>query len=410
MSDSTGSIGIVGTGIAGLHLALMLQQHGVPVTIYTDRTPEQVATGRLLNTVMHHHATRERDRELGAASWPLAECGWWTRYHSVRGTSGVDYRGNFDLASVAVDYRLYLPHLEREFVSRGGEIQLKRLDVAELEQVSGQHDLMVVATGRGPVAEMFGLRKEYSPYSAPQRLCLAALVSGVDRPDVEGVSINASRGEGELIEFPMLTAQGRATALLFENMPDSDLAQLVHQKYADDPGAFDKRVLSALEQHYPRVFERVRLDKFGILSGDDILQGGVTPVVRNDYIRLDSGCYALAVGDCHAAVDPLMGQGANAASYSALVTGQAILDEIVYDEMFCRRVAASREEMVLGATLVTNMYLEFPEHLRTLQKASVRSQEVANRVAAAFADPREMWRIIATPERVDAFVRSVEDR
>lgn len=410
MGDSTGSIGIVGTGIAGLHLALMLQQHGVPVTIYTDRTPEQVATGRLLNTVMHHHATRERDRELGVAPWPLAECGWWTRYHSVLGNPGVDYRGNFDNASVAVDYRLYLPHLEREFVSRGGEVQVKRLDVAELEQVSARHDLMVVATGRGPVAEMFGLREEYSPYSAPRRLCLATLVTGVDRPEVEGVSINASRGEGELIEFPMLTAQGKVTALLFENMPDSELAQLVQQKYVDDPGAFDKLLLTALEKHYPRVFERVRPDEFGVLSADDILQGGVTPVVRNDYVRLGSGRYALAVGDCHAAVDPLMGQGANAASYSALVTGQAILDETVYDETFCRRVAGLREEMVLGATLVTNMYLEFPEHLRTLQKASLRSQEVANGVAAAFADPRQMWRIMSTPERVDAYVRSVEDR
>ncbi|MGA9872341.1 MAG: monooxygenase, partial [Rhodococcus sp. (in: high G+C Gram-positive bacteria)] len=114
--------------------------------------------------------------------------------------------------------------------------------------------------------------------------------------------------------------------------------------------------------------------------------------------------YALSVGDCHAAVDPLMGQGANAASYSAHITAEEILDTMVYDEVFCERVAARRENMVLAATSVTNTYLEFPEHLRTLQQASIRSQEVANGVAAAFADPRAMWDIIATPERVDKFI------
>jgi 2-polyprenyl-6-methoxyphenol hydroxylase-like FAD-dependent oxidoreductase len=34
------SIGIIGTGIAGLQLGLLLQQRGIPTTIYADRTPE----------------------------------------------------------------------------------------------------------------------------------------------------------------------------------------------------------------------------------------------------------------------------------------------------------------------------------------------------------------------------------
>ena len=159
-----------------------------------------------------------------------------------------------------------------------------------------------------------------------------------------------------------------------------------------------------VETHYPRVFERLRVDDFGLLSPNDVLQGGVTPVVRHDYVKLDSGRYALAVGDCHAAVDPVMGQGANAASYSAFVTGEAILDDLAFDDAFCRRVAARRAAVVHGATQVTNMFLEFPEHLRTLQAASLRSQKVADAVAAAFAAPDEMWRIIATPGRVNAFV------
>jgi 2-polyprenyl-6-methoxyphenol hydroxylase-like FAD-dependent oxidoreductase len=33
------SIGIIGSGIAGLQLGLGLQQHGIDATIYSERTP-----------------------------------------------------------------------------------------------------------------------------------------------------------------------------------------------------------------------------------------------------------------------------------------------------------------------------------------------------------------------------------
>lgn len=49
------NVGIVGAGIAGLHLALYLQKHGVDATVITDRPPEEYRDMRLLNTVAHHH-------------------------------------------------------------------------------------------------------------------------------------------------------------------------------------------------------------------------------------------------------------------------------------------------------------------------------------------------------------------
>ena len=43
-------IGIIGAGVAGLHLGLYLRQHDTSATIITDRTAEQIARGRLPNT------------------------------------------------------------------------------------------------------------------------------------------------------------------------------------------------------------------------------------------------------------------------------------------------------------------------------------------------------------------------
>jgi len=79
------SIAIIGSGVSGLHLGLFLQQHDVPVTIYTDKTPEQIASGRLLNTVAHHHHTLERERALGVDHWDADEYGYVCHQHAITG-------------------------------------------------------------------------------------------------------------------------------------------------------------------------------------------------------------------------------------------------------------------------------------------------------------------------------------
>jgi len=40
-------IGIVGGGLGGTHLGLFLRQHGVPVTIYSEKTPAEYVSMRL---------------------------------------------------------------------------------------------------------------------------------------------------------------------------------------------------------------------------------------------------------------------------------------------------------------------------------------------------------------------------
>src|SRR5262249_22169778 len=63
------TMGIVGAGVAGLHLALYLQKHGVPVTLYAERSPDEVRAGRLLNTQALLGAARARTVALGVNHW-----------------------------------------------------------------------------------------------------------------------------------------------------------------------------------------------------------------------------------------------------------------------------------------------------------------------------------------------------
>ena len=66
-------VGIIGSGIAGLHLGLLLQKHGIGVTIYTEKTAEQQLCARLSNIVIRSVPTRERERLLGVNHWDSAE-------------------------------------------------------------------------------------------------------------------------------------------------------------------------------------------------------------------------------------------------------------------------------------------------------------------------------------------------
>ncbi|MGZ4170232.1 MAG: styrene monooxygenase/indole monooxygenase family protein [Solirubrobacteraceae bacterium] len=398
------SIAIVGSGVSGLHLGLFLQQHDVPVTIYTDRSAEQIASGRLLNTVAHHHHTLERERELGVHHWDASEYGYVCHQHSIVGTpEPVRFRGDFVHPSSIIDYRLYLPRLLDDYQERGGDVVVGAIDAEAIGRISDDHDLVVVAAGRG-MGGMFAPLPEKCPYDKPQRRLSAGIYHGVRYSEPKGVGVHLSLGHGELLELPITSREGFATALLFENIPGGDLEVLADISYDEDPRAHDETVLRKLERHYPMCFERVDTESFRLQGPTDLLQGALTPVVREDYVRLDNGTYALAMGDAHCVVDPVNGQGANSASYSAWVVGHAILDDLAFDEQFCRRVARDRQAFVHGVSDWTNMILNPEPHVVGLLMAMAQNKGLCDAYTQNFNHPDRQWDTVATPERTAAFI------
>ena len=117
------TIGIVGAGIGGLHLALYLQKHGVDATIITDRAPDEYRNSRLLNTVAHHHVTIAREDELGIEHWDDPKLFYYYHDHVFNFPQPLRFRGDFTRPSRAVDYRIYLPALMNDFARRGGKIE-----------------------------------------------------------------------------------------------------------------------------------------------------------------------------------------------------------------------------------------------------------------------------------------------
>src|SRR5262245_37194943 len=275
----TKRIGIIGAGVAGLHLGLYLRQHHVDATIITDRTADQIAKARLPNTAGHFARTIEREQALGVDHWPSPEFHFTCHNHSFGGPQRLEFRGDFSRPSRAIDHRLYLPKLMEDFEARGGRIEILTVGVPDLGRLAQRFDLLVVVSGRGALAEAFARVPEWSPFDRPQRHLLAVLVTGIRRTDPVGATLSVSPGHGELIDIPTLTFGGLASALLFENIPGGDLEELAHLRHGDYPRIFISTVLEKLEEHHPHIYNRIDTVAFDVCSPNDILQGSVTPTV-----------------------------------------------------------------------------------------------------------------------------------
>jgi 2-polyprenyl-6-methoxyphenol hydroxylase-like FAD-dependent oxidoreductase len=400
------NVGIVGAGTAGLQLALLLQQGGAAPTLYAERTADEVRRGRLPNTVVHNHRTRARERLIGANLWDAAGTDIPGHWHSIpHEPEWLDFPGYFTNPSLAVDYRVYQAGLLELFEERGGDVVFGAVEAADLDVLGSRHELVVVSTGRGGLNTLFPPIAGRSPFIGPARLLSAGLYRGIaDTGAPHHVVLSLLGPIGEIINIPMLTREGVVEVLLFECVPGGDLEVVAQTPYADDPGAHDRLVLEKVRQYAPRVAERVDESAFSLLDSTSILQGAVIPAVRESFVRLDGGTYAIAVGDAHVEIDPVCGLGANAASLSAFALGETILEGHAFDETFCRIVDERRLPGVLAHFDFTNFMLHPESQLFEVVGAMSQLKALADDFTESFTDPARHLANLASHETAAAYV------
>jgi hypothetical protein len=399
------SIGIVGAGIAGLHLALFLQRHGVEITLYSEHSPVEILAGRLPNLVVRFGPARELERDLGVNFWDDEDFGAYGVQMYIGAQPPIQWKGSFQQQASGVDMRLYQARLMDEFNCRGGHIVVATLGRADVVQRAMQHDLMVVASGRGQLAELFPRLPERSPFSQPQRLLTGAFYHGVNFPNPLSVVYTISPGHGEIFLAPFQSIAGRVCSILIEAIPGQALAPIAEIRYAEDPHHFEQSVLALLREHAPPIYHLVDPETFCVTRPQNILQGAITPTARRGYAPLGNGKFALAIGDAHIVNDPLLGQGANLAARCARLLGTRLLEVNTIDEAFCRAVEQQLWEAGRATTLWTNMMLQPPPpHAIELLVAAAQNQAIADEVADNFSVPERNWKIFGSPEGARRFL------
>jgi 2-polyprenyl-6-methoxyphenol hydroxylase-like FAD-dependent oxidoreductase len=398
------SIGIVGTGISGLNLALTLQQAGIDTTVYAERTPDEMRGTRLPNTVARFHPTVAREHALGVDHWAGTGADSVSTHISILDTP-IAFVGHLPGPFSGVDFRVYLPRLLEDYAERGGHVVVGPRTPDDVVAGIDAHDLTVVASGRQSVNAFFPRDPQRSVHTAPQRIICATLCRGVAALEPMGASISIAPGVGEIFTFRFLSAHGLVTAVALESIPGGPLEPMTQASYDEDPAAFEALMVDLLRQYAPSVHERVDRAEFAVTGSMDVLQGAVTPTVRRPYCEVAPGRFVVAVGDAFVANDPVGGQGANLASATAAVLAEAITRDVAFDEWFCRTVARDMWAVAEPVTNFNNTLLQPPQpHVEAILGAANEHQSVADAFVGRWAHPADMWRAIATPERAAAFL------
>ena len=400
-------IAIIGAGTGGLHLGIYLQQHGVETTIYTDRPAEKYAGIRLPNTVIHFEVTIANEDKLGVNHWQTNEVGIYGQHYWVGTPEPISFYGDYHAPARSIDYRIYWPALMSDYVKRGGKLEIRTIEKDDYKEIAKEHDLIVVATGKG-TGDMFPQRPEHTPHTKPVRQLCVGLWKGVEQLNPRALTYSIAPGVGEMVEIPTLTFNGMQMALYMPNIPGGDTEVLVHTNYDDDAGAFKKLMLDKLAKHYPRLRERINDAEFDLANSNlDLLQGGVTPTVRESSVRIDENTLAIALGDVLITVDPAMGQGANSVSNQAMILGEEIVKQDVLDERFVERVDARRFDRALSASRWTNFMLAafetFPPEFVQFIVAISQDKKLADKFTDNFNYPDRSWDVFASPRRIARF-------
>ena len=392
------SIGIVGSGIAGLQLGLFLQKHGASPVIYSDKSPDQIRETRLSCLVIRFAHTLERERALGVDHWNFPDFGIEGVHMNLGIEAPITWIGSMSPSASAVDMRIYQSTLLEDFAERGGKVVIENLSASDVTRLSDQHDLMVVASGRGSLAEMFARDPERSPYSHPMRHLTGAFFRGLDFPNPLGVVQCVSPGNGEIFQAPFMTFSGRVCSLLFEGIPGQAFEVLMQTRYEDNPQRFDQTVLELLRAHAPAIYAKVNEKEFGAVRAQDVIQGAITPTVRRGYAALGNGKFALATGDLHILNDPIIAQGANTASRCAERLSGELLKDVQADEAFCRETAEKLWQAGRAATEWTNLMLQAPPpHVLELFVAAAQNQALADELVQNFDSPERNLENFGSP-------------
>ncbi len=270
------SIGIVGVGIAGLHLSLILQQHGMQVTLYCDRSSDQILEGRVPNFVVRFDHTRQYERELGVDFWDFSDFGVYGVQMHVGVQPPIQWQGSLKQPASGVDMRLYQSYLLDEFARRGGQVVVNEVGLDAVTLLSTRHDLMVIASGHGSLAKLFPRLPERSPFAQPQRHLTGAFYRGIKMPDPLGVVYTISPGNGEIFQAPFHSLSGRVCSILIEGIPGQAFEQIMEIRYDDEPRRFERTVLALLQEHAPAIYELVDPQEFAVTRAQDVLQGSIT--------------------------------------------------------------------------------------------------------------------------------------
>ncbi len=402
---------IVGAGQSGLQLACGLLDHGYGVTVVSNRSPEDIRSGRIMSSQCMFGTALQTERDVNLGMWDDACPPIEGISVTIRGSDGgkaIDWAARLRRVARSVDQRVKMPAWIDEFERRGGRLLLHDATEADLEEYTRDNDLVIAATGKGKIGQLFERDARRSPYSAPQRAVALTYVTGMEpRKDFPAVCFNGIPGVGEYVVYPGLTTTGPCEIMNFFGLPGGPMDCWDDVKSAAE---HLERSLSIIQTFVPWEAERCR--HVALSDENGVLSGRIRPTVRRPVGKLPSGSLILGIADVVVLNDPLTGQGANNAAKAAADYLECILnhEDRPFDRAFMEATFERCWEYIQASTVWTNALLApLPQHVLEVFVAAEHSPSIASRFVNGFDNPRDYFCWFMDPERAAQYLAEQSD-
>ena len=306
-------------GQAGLQLGLGLVQNGYEVTVVSNRTPDDIRDGRVMSSQCMFDTALQHERDLGLDVWE-EECPPVEGIALAVPAPGRQRQGD-RLRLAARPVRAgrrpapEVPGLDgeargegRHARDRGGGRRGARAATRR------EHDLVVVAAGKGEITRLFERDAERSPYEQPMRALALTYVTGMTpRPEYSAVCFNLIPTVGEYFVFPALTDRRPCEIMVFEGIPGGPMDCWGG---VDDPRAAP-RALALDPRDLRAVGGRALPERRARPTRTASWPAASRRPCAKPVGELPCGAPVLGLADAVMLNDPITGQGSNNASKAA---------------------------------------------------------------------------------------------
>lgn len=399
-------VAIIGAGQAGCQLGIELVKRGQKVTLYNNRTAEQVLNGKILSNQGMFNEALKIERKLGLNYWdsicPQNNAVTFSIANPNKQGLFINWVGKTKQPYQSVDQRLKFSRWMNEFERLGGDLVIQDVDLNELDKIAREHELTIIAGGKGEISQSFQRNNIRSYFKKPQR-ALGCLYAKNVIPDSKnpGVHSNLIPGVGEFFIMPGLTISGTCEMLLFEGIPGGAFDRW---KGITDPQQQLELAKELLRKHVP--WEAERCENMELTDEKATLTGSYIPVVRHPTFKLPCGKSVLGIGDTVVLNDPVSGQGANNAAKAAHLYASMILergtqpfDEEWMNEVFNKFWQCDGKWSTKWSQL---LLMEPAPYMIELLKNAEEHPELANALAEGFNQPITLFPWITSPEDTKA--------